>query len=308
VTVLIAAYNAAGFLQRAVMSALNQTIPVSEVLIVDDASTDETVSVVEQLALADGRIRLLSLPHNGGPSVARNTGLDSARGQWIAVLDADDAMLPDRLARMLTAAAESEADIVVDNLRYYVPAANQPGPPVLEERDGGFEVVAFESFLAKARPFTGEPDWGLLHPIFRKDFLNAKGLRYPTHSRHGEDYLLLVEAFLQGARYVLSRRAGYLYTGRDSGFSRTIVNYPLMCEHTEALMSDPRIAGHPLLVARLRERAAALRSLLTEKQLALAWSERDYKSIARRLLFDPRTRAVVRRKINRRLKNAVLSG
>jgi succinoglycan biosynthesis protein ExoO len=308
VTVLIAAYNAEGFLRRAVLSALTQTVPVLEVLIVDDASTDGTAGVVKELAAADDRIRLESLPKNGGPSVARNAGLDRARGQWIVVLDADDAMLPDRLEGMLRVAAASEADIVVDNLRYYVPASNTAGPPVLEERDGGFEVVALQDFLSKARPLNPETDWGLLHPMFRRAFLDSKGLRYPIRSRHGEDFLLLVEAFLQGARYVLSRSAGYLYTGRESGLSRTTVNYPLMWEHTEALMSDPRIAGNALLVERLRERAAALKRLVTEKQLAAYWRERDYKAIAHRLLFDPGTRAVVRQKINRRLRNAVLSG
>jgi succinoglycan biosynthesis protein ExoO len=308
VTVLIAAYNAAGFLQRAVASALGQTVPVLEVLIVDDASTDGTVGVVERLAAADDRIRLLSLAQNGGPSAARNAGLDAARGEWIAVLDADDAMLPGRLEGMLQVATDSEADIVVDNLRYYTPAADEAGPPVLAERDGGFAVVTFAEFLAKARPFNRETDWGLLHPVFRKAFLDSRGLRYPLRSRHGEDFLLLVEAFLQGARYVLSRRAGYLYTGREAGLSRTTVNYALMWEHTEALMSDPRIAGDVLLVQRLRERAAALKKLSTEKELASYWREGDYTAIARRLLFDPRTRAVVRQKINRRLQNVVRSG
>src|SRR5713101_7940146 len=112
-SVLIAANNTQTVVQHAMQSEPEQTVPVLEVLIVDDASTDGTVGVVKELAAADGRIRLVSLPQNGGPSVARNAGLDLARGQWIVVLDADDAMLPDRLAGMLKVAAASEADIVV---------------------------------------------------------------------------------------------------------------------------------------------------------------------------------------------------
>ncbi|HEY6454409.1 MAG TPA: glycosyltransferase family 2 protein, partial [Steroidobacteraceae bacterium] len=124
VSVIIPAYNAAAFLHRAVHSALKQSIPVLEVLIVDDASTDDTVAIADALSLNDSRIRLLTLSENSGPSVARNAGLEAAKGQWVAILDADDAYLPERLEWMLQTAIESDADIVVDNIRYYDPSTD----------------------------------------------------------------------------------------------------------------------------------------------------------------------------------------
>jgi succinoglycan biosynthesis protein ExoO len=296
VSVVIPAYNAEGFVHRAIGSVLGQSISVLEVLIVDDASTDGTVIVVEQLALADSRIRLLTLPTNSGPSVARNVGLAAAMGDWIAVLDADDAYLPERIERMLQAAVESDADILVDNFRYFNPSTGTVGEPVLDEHPE-LETVTLEHYLTKARPLTGEPDWGLLKPMFRKSFIDKKGLQYPTYSRHGEDFLFMVEALLQGARYVLMRGAGYLYTGRESGFSRTSISYPLMLRHTENLMIDPRIAANAVLIDRLRGRALALRKYSAAHDLAHFRRERDYLSIAFRVLSDSSFRSMLGSKL-----------
>jgi succinoglycan biosynthesis protein ExoO len=147
----------------------------------------------------------------------------------------------------------------------------------------GNSLVQFEDFLARARPWRGEADWGLLKPIFRRAFLQKHALRYPLASRHGEDYLFMVDAFLHGARYALVREAGYLYTGRSSNLSRTTINYHLMYEHTKALMDDERIRSDPLLVRRLRERAAAVRLLAAITDYERFRRERDYASRARHL-------------------------
>jgi succinoglycan biosynthesis protein ExoO len=299
VTVLIAAYNAAGFVGRAVASALAQSVAPLEVLVVDDASTDDTGPVVRQLAAADSRIRLITLPQNGGPSAARNAGLDAARGEWVAVLDADDAFMPQRLERMLHFAVQSGADIVVDNFRSYQLATNSIGPPVLEA--SGNSLIPFGDFLARARPLRGEADWGLLKPIFRRAFLQEHGLRYPLCSRHGEDFLFMVDAFLHGARYALVREAGYLYTGRSSNLSRSTLNYHLMYEHTKALTGDERIRSDPVIVRRLRERAAAVRLLAAVTDYERFRKERDYASLARHLLLDNTFRTFVGKKLVRRL-------
>ncbi|KEY97798.1 hypothetical protein AI27_16315, partial [Sphingomonas sp. BHC-A] len=106
---IIAAYNAQDTLVRAVNSALGQQVPV-EVLIIDDASSDDTPRVAEGLARLHHNVRLIVSAENGGPSVARNRGLAEAQGEWIAILDADDAFLPGRLQRMTGVARRHEAD------------------------------------------------------------------------------------------------------------------------------------------------------------------------------------------------------
>jgi GT2 family glycosyltransferase len=86
VSVLIPAYNAERFVGRAIESALAQTVPVLEVIVVDDGSTDGTVAAA---AAFGDRVKVISKP-NGGPASARNLAARHARGDWLATLDADD--------------------------------------------------------------------------------------------------------------------------------------------------------------------------------------------------------------------------
>ena len=100
-----------------------------EVLIVDDGSTDNTAEVARQLALAYPSVHLVLLHKNGGPAKARNAGLDVARREWVAVLDADDAFMPERLERLTRAANGLNADVVVDNFAWYDATKNSIGSP-----------------------------------------------------------------------------------------------------------------------------------------------------------------------------------
>ena len=117
VSVVVPAYNAARHVGRAVDSVLNQTLLDLEVLVVDDGSSDETVSVLQAYG---ARIRVLQQV-NAGPAAARNLGLREARGTYVAFLDADDFWAPGKLAAqvdLLEADAElgfcSTATRVVD--------------------------------------------------------------------------------------------------------------------------------------------------------------------------------------------------
>jgi glycosyltransferase involved in cell wall biosynthesis len=99
VSVVIPVYNRAHEITRSVLSALQQTHPPREVVVVDDASTDETCATVR--ALDDPRIRLIRHERNLGAAAARNTGVAATTGTWLAFLDSDDEWAPEKLARQL---------------------------------------------------------------------------------------------------------------------------------------------------------------------------------------------------------------
>lgn len=106
VTVIIAAYNAEKYLLNAVLSVLDQTFQDWEIIIVDDASSDGTVTVIN--TIQDNRLRVISLPVNVGPSQARNIGWENSSGKYLAFLDADDIWMPDKLAVQLQAMNDPE--------------------------------------------------------------------------------------------------------------------------------------------------------------------------------------------------------
>ena len=100
VSVIIAAYNAAGFIADTCRSVIRQTYTALDIIVVDDGSTDRTSEVVEGLALSDPRIRLIRQP-NLGVAAARNRGIAAASGEFIAPLDADDLWDPTKIARQV---------------------------------------------------------------------------------------------------------------------------------------------------------------------------------------------------------------
>jgi len=102
VSVIIPAYNCGRYLAAAIQSALDQTVPPAEIIVVDDGSTDDTASVAQSFG---NRIRYIRQP-NAGPAAARNHGAQVATGDWLAFLDADDEWLPWRLEVQLALAAE----------------------------------------------------------------------------------------------------------------------------------------------------------------------------------------------------------
>src|SRR4051794_38179328 len=101
ISVITAAYNCSNHIERAVDSVRQQSIADWEMLIIDDASTDDTFEVAKRLAARDQRIKVWRQEVNSGPSAARNRGIEAARGEWITILDADDAFRPLRLERLL---------------------------------------------------------------------------------------------------------------------------------------------------------------------------------------------------------------
>src|SRR5690348_3025712 len=104
ISVIIPAYNAANCIQRAIDSALAQTLPPREVIVVDDGSTDETPRLVVSYG---ERVHLIQ-QSNAGPGAARNRAVRASRGEWLAMLDADDSWLPQKLERQLAYIGDPE--------------------------------------------------------------------------------------------------------------------------------------------------------------------------------------------------------
>lgn len=109
VSVIMPVYNAEAWLQRAIDSVLAQSHTHLELIAVDDGSRDRSPTMIDAYAAADARMRVVRQPANGGVAAARNAGIATARGDYIAFLDADDWWHPAKLERQLISMCASGA-------------------------------------------------------------------------------------------------------------------------------------------------------------------------------------------------------
>jgi len=100
-SIITPSYNSSGFISNTIGSVIDQAVSNWELIIVDDCSTDNSVEVIQGFVDKDPRIKLIQLTENSGAAVARNKGIEAAKGRYIAFLDSDDAWSPDKLEKQL---------------------------------------------------------------------------------------------------------------------------------------------------------------------------------------------------------------
>lgn len=110
VSIIMAAYNSEKTIGIAINSILVQTYTDWELIVINDCSKDRTVEIVT--SYTDSRIRLLQNDKNSGVSISRKKGMEAANGEWIAVLDSDDAWAPDKLEKQIKLANDTGAELI----------------------------------------------------------------------------------------------------------------------------------------------------------------------------------------------------
>ena len=226
ISIVMAVYDGAAQIRRALASLRGQSFADWELLIVDDASRDDTGPLAERFAADDPRVRVHRLSRNVGPGSARNTGLAAARGEWITVLDGDDAYEPDRLRVLIDRAVSDDLDVVADNLTLYDETTAQSLGPAFGLAGEHCALTPHRLVENDCPPRMIVP--GQLKPFVRRAFLVATGVRYPEDIRVGEDFQFLFDLLERTDRAVLLSYCGYRYTlpfspdrGRQSSGTRT---------------------------------------------------------------------------------------
>jgi succinoglycan biosynthesis protein ExoU len=217
VAVIITARNAEATIGDAVQSALDEP-EVAEVMVVDDASTDRTGVAARTAAAGDKRLVVLRQEVNLGPAAARNLAIVRSTAPCIAILDADDYLLPGRFAQLL---CHADWDIIADNI-VFVPesAPGRIDPQTLPRVPGGSEALDLEGFVRGniSHRAVKRGELGFLKPVIRRSIL-PDGLVYDPALWLGEDYDLYVRLLLQGARFRLTRHVGYAARVRANSLS-----------------------------------------------------------------------------------------
>jgi glycosyltransferase involved in cell wall biosynthesis len=132
VSILIPCHNAKEWISQCIQSALDQTYPNKEIVVVDDGSTDGSLDVIRGFG---GRIRVETGP-NRGSNAARNRLIELSRGSWLSFLDADDFLLPEKIARQMSVVASNPGiDVVYSPIIELIERSGEMHRPSIEDED-----------------------------------------------------------------------------------------------------------------------------------------------------------------------------
>ncbi|MBZ9982106.1 MULTISPECIES: glycosyltransferase [unclassified Mesorhizobium] len=208
VCVIIAARNAARTIAVAIASALREP-EVAEVVVVDDASTDDTAQVARAADDGSDRLAVIRLDVNRGPSFARNAAIAASQSPFIAILDADDFFLAGRFHNLF---AGADWDFAADNIMLIRDDALSDVTQIVAPQFAAEpEFLDLERFVEGniSRRNVRRGELGFLKPVISRAFLDRHGLRYDESLRLGEDYELYARAVASGARFKVIRSCGY---------------------------------------------------------------------------------------------------
>ena len=295
ISVIIPAFNVASCISTAIHSALSQSLAPVEIIVVDDASTDDTAAIVADIARDHPSVRLIQMSFNRGAATARNLGLESCSSEWIAILDSDDRYLPHRLEYLVTAAEEAQLDLAADNFYNYDIVAGQIiGIAIPPEIIGPSLTLDRYSFVRNCMTnMAGAVDLGLLKPILRRSFVEAARLRYPEDIRHGEDFIFYLTALVHHAKFSVFPEAHYVYTqrlgsvsGKHSSLTRTRVDLSEIEAECRKLAASHLVDNDPQLAQLLNLRADRMRAAKKFFAFRTDVTEGHWVKAARRIFAD----------------------
>lgn len=205
VSIVLICYNDAGRLPRALESLRKQTLRSIEIIIVDDASTDDTERVALQAVRVDPRVRYVRLDENsGGCSAPRNRGIEEAQGTWIMFCDSDDCYERHAAKNLLLAVEAADADLgcgVAERIDMRTGQARR-------WRESLHEAAVLASIEDRLELIA---DTISVNKIYRRSFLLDQALRFPEGLLY-EDQLFTMQAYCQATRIAVIPQTTYLWS------------------------------------------------------------------------------------------------
>ena len=248
VSIVIPAYNAAGFLRETIGSVISQTYPNWELIIIDDGSTDTTADIAKSYVGKDNRIRY-TYQINQKMASARNAGIRQARGKYVAFLDADNLFLKNKLEDQVTFMEKHpECGVSYAKIHYFY--GNNTS--VLYKNDQPqfsgniFEKVLPQNFI------------NVLTVLVRKDFFDKFGAFKEGWYACDEHYVWINLAYHGAKFYYLDKVVGLLRlhgtndSYRSDYLIRTAEQFPKMVEIVESWFSDADQKKYSKTIERLR--------------------------------------------------------
>lgn len=193
-SIVIPVWNAGDGIRRIVSAIVTQSFDDFELILVDDGSTDDTLSVLRAIERTDKRIKVYAKP-NGGPSSARNVGLEKSTGTYIQFYDSDDGIADDALTVTTSAIERSNSDLLVSG--WQIDLQSPKGLVKNYKHITPQEKLITDNIPEYVLRSLGTDGtlYNLWNKLFRADIIRSHNLRFREDLRFGEDVLFSLEYF-----------------------------------------------------------------------------------------------------------------
>ena len=211
ISVIIPVYNAEAHLARCMDSVCGQTLQEIEIICIDDASTDASLSILREYAAEDARVKIVSLAENCGPGGARNVGITRAHGEYLGFVDSDDDVSDDFYENLYTKALSSGADIVKGSF-YEINGTEAKPYFVAKERTALNKILIFSLFSSA------------YSAIYRRTKIISSNALFLHNVRLGEDTAFELQAIAHANTIALSNNGRYNYHRRSNSLHSAELN------------------------------------------------------------------------------------
>ncbi|MDE6745030.1 MAG: glycosyltransferase, partial [Oscillospiraceae bacterium] len=195
ISIIMAAYNAEQTIEQAVTSVLNQTYENFELLIINDCSKDSTLSIAEKFSEKDKRVKVISNEKNNGVSYTRRHGLEEAKGEWIAILDSDDAWASDKLEKQIRLQRETNADLLYTGSSFMDSDGNRIDWYLHAPREIGYRQLLKQNLISNSSSLVKKElysEYYVSNDKMHEDFAVWLGILKSGRLAYGVDEPLLI--------------------------------------------------------------------------------------------------------------------
>ena len=214
ISVILPIYNVEKYLRRCLDSVLRQGNVTTEIILVDDGSTDSSGSICEEYVASHSNIRCIHI-ENSGPSTAKNVGYDIATGNYVAFIDSDDEIKPEMFSTMLHSGYKHNADIVCCN---YIQVDEEGNISHTDYTDKEYVLTqdeALKAILIKDKIYS--QCWT---KIYKRETMDINHVRNTEGLKTEEDFIYNIQAFACSKTVCVVDKPLYIYTHRLKSLSK----------------------------------------------------------------------------------------
>lgn len=265
ISVIVPVYNAANYIAKCIQSVQNQTFSSWELILIDDGSQDNSLDIIRRFAIEDDRIKVIH-QENSGAGMARNNGIENARGDYIVFLDSDD-YISEKYLSLLS--SHNEDVVFID-----VEAVDEGGNVVRREYLSQYKNMDKDDFLRAQ--MTGKINWGGVRKVVKRKIIDANNIRYSDH-KVGEEALFTYSSVFNSKTIGFIEKPVYFYIQRADSLSHTKIDDP-WGEVALALKSKTKENGSYIKYANTINAFLLTAAAVSSDRLAMNYSREVYNN------------------------------